>query len=117
MDMHSTEYTSQTFQMFKAYPQVGMITVTNDFGVTRENNWQITSLVTKKIDFHGNACIFLYITKDIQSIHYCHRNIWFKARIMSIFLGINSCQIKGAETQSIVHPIGSDRILWKASEN
>ena len=33
---------------------------THDF-VTRENHWQITSLVTKKIVIHGNSCIILYI--------------------------------------------------------
>ena len=33
----------------------------NDFLVTRENHWQITSLVTKKIVIDGNSCIILYI--------------------------------------------------------
>ena len=33
---------------------------TRDF-VTRENHWQITPLVTKKIVIHGNSCIILYI--------------------------------------------------------
>ena len=32
---------------------------TRDF-VTRENHWQITSLVTKKIVIHDNSCITLY---------------------------------------------------------
>ena len=46
---------------------------------TRENHWQITSRVTKKIFIRGNSCIILYITtaarvcisRDIQ-----HHRSW-----------------------------------------
>ena len=36
---------------------------TRDF-VTRENLWQIASLVTQKIVIHGNSCIILYLITD-----------------------------------------------------
>ena len=38
---------------------------TRDFD-TRENCWQITSLVTKKIVIHGNSRIILYVNDYIN---------------------------------------------------
>ena len=84
--MHSTEYTSQAFHMFNAFPQVCMIMIRN----LQMNDYDFQAIMYS-IFAHIIDCIVVMktniyiwqnwqyngtITRYIQPIHYCPRNIF-----------------------------------------